>query len=91
MQWTSWRCGSGTDRVWRGGDSAQVPRSAKIVVQDQDYILFSVILFKRVADSFKNTARAKGFQVGFPDLPAEGTSRQRLLQWVVDAMVATNC
>ena len=42
----------------------QVPRSSKLIYEDNDYCLFSLILFKRVADSFKAAAeRAKGFQV----------------------------
>ncbi|KAK9917348.1 hypothetical protein WJX75_003410 [Coccomyxa subellipsoidea] len=40
-----------------------VPRSSKLIFEDQDYALFSVTLFKRVADSFKAAARSKGFQV----------------------------
>ena len=42
---------------------AQVPRSSKLVSEDSDLALFSVTLFKRVADGFKAAARAKGFQV----------------------------
>ena len=41
----------------------QVPRSTKLIYEDKDYCLFSVTLFKRVADSFKAAARTKGFQV----------------------------
>ena len=41
----------------------KVPRSSKLIYEDNDYSLFSVTLFKRVADSFKAAARAKGFQV----------------------------
>jgi hypothetical protein len=43
--------------------ASQVPRSSKLIFEDQDYALFSVTLFKRVADSFKAAARSKGFQV----------------------------
>ena len=42
----------------------QVPRSSKLIYEDNDYSLYSVTLFKRVADSFKQAARSKGFQVG---------------------------
>ena len=42
---------------------AKVPRSSKLIYEDNDYSLFSVTLFKRVADSFKAAARSKGFQV----------------------------
>ena len=41
----------------------QVPRSSKLIYEDNDYSLYSVTLFKRVADSFKQAARSKGFQV----------------------------
>ena len=41
----------------------QVPRSSKLVAEDSDLALFSVTLFKRVADGFKAAARQKGFQV----------------------------
>lgn len=41
----------------------QVPRSSKLIFEDNDYSLYSVTLFKRVADSFKAAARSKGFQV----------------------------
>ena len=47
----------------RVGLAAQVPRSSKLIYEDNDYSLFSVTLFKRVADSFKAAARSKGFQV----------------------------
>lgn len=40
-----------------------MPRSSKLIYEDKDYCLFSVTLFKRVADSFKAAARTKGFQV----------------------------
>lgn len=42
----------------------QVPRSTRRVTEDNDYVLMSVVLFKRVADDFKTAARLKGFQVG---------------------------
>ena len=40
-----------------------MPRSSKLIYEDNDYALYSVTLFKRVADSFKQAARSKGFQV----------------------------
>jgi len=40
-----------------------VPRSTRIITEDQDYALCSVVLFRRVADDFKTAARLKGFQV----------------------------
>lgn len=41
----------------------QVPRSSKCVSEDNDYMLMSVVLFKRVVDDFKAGARSKGYQV----------------------------
>ena len=43
--------------------TVQVPRSSKLVAEDSDLALFSVTLFKRVADGFKAASRQKGFQV----------------------------
>ncbi|MEW5315743.1 MAG: hypothetical protein WDW38_007149 [Sanguina aurantia] len=40
-----------------------VPRSSKCVSEDNDYMLMSVVLFKRVVDDFKAGARSKGYQV----------------------------
>lgn len=40
-----------------------VPRSAKTVAEDGDYVLKRVILFKRFFDDFKQNARLKGCQV----------------------------
>jgi V-type H+-transporting ATPase subunit C len=40
-----------------------VPRSAKTVAEDGDYILKRVVLFKRFYDDFKQNARTKGCQV----------------------------
>jgi V-ATPase subunit C len=39
-----------------------VPRSSKKVYEDNEYALYTVTLFKRVADNFKVAAREKGFQ-----------------------------
>lgn len=41
----------------------QVPRSSKAVAEDNDNALFTVTLFRRVADTFKTAARTRGFQV----------------------------
>lgn len=41
----------------------QVPRSSVVVAEDSDYIVFTVVLFRRVVDNFKTAARQKGFQV----------------------------
>jgi len=40
-----------------------VPRSSRIVAEDNDYTLVTVVLFKRVVDEFKASARSKGYQV----------------------------
>jgi hypothetical protein len=41
----------------------QVPRSSKKLHEDNEYALYTVTLFKRVADNFRTNAREKGFQV----------------------------
>ncbi len=43
-----------------------MPRSSKVVSEDADYALVSVVLFKKVLDDFKAAARSKGYQVGPP-------------------------
>ncbi|WCJ40221.1 V-type proton ATPase subunit C [Euphorbia peplus] len=40
-----------------------VPRSSKKLYEDNEYALYTVTLFRRVADNFRTTAREKGFQV----------------------------
>ncbi|PSC71138.1 V-type proton ATPase subunit C [Micractinium conductrix] len=40
-----------------------VPRSSEVVAEDSDYVVCTVVLFRRVVDSFKTAARGKGFQV----------------------------
>ena len=44
----------------RGG---QVPRSTRLITEDNDYALMSAVVFKRVAEDFKTAARLRGFQV----------------------------
>lgn len=41
----------------------QVPRSTKKLYEDNEYALYTVTLFSRVADNFRTSAREKGFQV----------------------------
>jgi len=48
-----------------------VPRSSKVVKDDNDYSLVTVVLFRRVSDEFKAQARLKGFQVRDADFDAE--------------------
>lgn len=40
-----------------------VPRSTQLVSQDNDYGLFTVTLFKKVAEEFKHHAREKKYDV----------------------------
>lgn len=40
-----------------------VPRSTQLITQDQEYGLYTVSLFKKVADEFKLHAREKKFIV----------------------------
>ena len=45
------------------GLRGQVPRSSTKLAEDNEYALYTVVLFKKVADTFKTHAREKGFQV----------------------------
>ncbi|XP_074573640.1 V-type proton ATPase subunit C-like [Curcuma longa] len=40
-----------------------VPRSTKKLHEDNEYALYTVTLFQKVADNFRNNAREKGFQI----------------------------
>ncbi|XP_044500985.1 V-type proton ATPase subunit C-like [Mangifera indica] len=40
-----------------------VPRSSKLLYEDNEYALYTVTLFGRVADTFRTAAREKGFQI----------------------------
>lgn len=40
-----------------------VPRSSKKLYEDNEYALYTVTLFRRVADNFRNSARERGFQI----------------------------
>jgi len=40
-----------------------VPRSARLIQEDNEYALFTVVVFKRVADNFKQQIRQHGAQV----------------------------
>lgn len=44
----------------------QVPRSSKKLHEDNEYALYTVTLFRRVADNFRSSARDRGFQVCLP-------------------------
>ncbi|KAH0460580.1 hypothetical protein IEQ34_011243 [Dendrobium chrysotoxum] len=66
--------GSSPDRGWFGGFKGgngevsfgmmkrMVPRSSKKLYEDNEYALYTVTLFGRVADNFKTSARERGFQ-----------------------------
>lgn len=43
--------------------STAVPRSAKILAEDKDYLLVRVVVFAKMVDTFKQAAREKGYQV----------------------------
>jgi V-type H+-transporting ATPase subunit C len=74
-----------------------VPRSAQLLSEDQDSALYSVVLFKRVADAFKAAAGEQGYQVrehtaaadGEPSLASEqaaleaalGAKKAELVAW----------
>lgn len=61
-----------------------VPRSSKVVAEDTDNALFTVTLFRRVADTFKTAARTRGFQVREyeydPDHQSESQAASQNLQ-----------
>ncbi|KAK9144858.1 hypothetical protein Sjap_004761 [Stephania japonica] len=40
-----------------------VPRSSKKLYEDNEYALYTVTLFQRVADNFRTSARERGFQI----------------------------
>lgn len=40
-----------------------VPRSSQLVTQDNDYGLFTVTLFKKVAEEFKHHARERKYDI----------------------------
>lgn len=40
-----------------------VPRSSKVLMQDHDYMLCTVTMFRRIVDDFKQECRGKGFTV----------------------------
>ncbi|RRT43960.1 hypothetical protein B296_00056079 [Ensete ventricosum] len=50
---------------WFHFKQIKVPRSAKKLHEDNEYALYTVTLFRKVADNFHNNAREKGFQASF--------------------------
>eukprot|EP00246_Nothoceros_aenigmaticus_P001157 TRINITY_DN1153_c0_g1_i1.p1 TRINITY_DN1153_c0_g1~~TRINITY_DN1153_c0_g1_i1.p1 ORF type:complete len:378 (-),score=57.65 TRINITY_DN1153_c0_g1_i1:296-1429(-) len=53
-----------------------VPRSSKKLLEENDYSLYTVTLFRKVADTFKLAAREKGFQVREYEHDPEGQQKQ---------------
>eukprot|EP01113_Clastostelium_recurvatum_P040024 TRINITY_DN617_c0_g1_i1.p1 TRINITY_DN617_c0_g1~~TRINITY_DN617_c0_g1_i1.p1 ORF type:complete len:377 (-),score=120.62 TRINITY_DN617_c0_g1_i1:45-1175(-) len=52
-----------------------LPRSTKLVAEDAEYGLYTVVLFKRVAESYRNIAREKRFTVRDFKIEEDGRSR----------------
>ncbi|XP_010925033.1 V-type proton ATPase subunit C [Elaeis guineensis] len=58
-----------------------VPRSTKKLHEDNEYALYTVTLFGRVADNFKTSARERGFQIReFEYSPEAQESRKQELE-----------
>ncbi|KAJ9676537.1 hypothetical protein PVL29_021849 [Vitis rotundifolia] len=58
-----------------------VPRSSKKLHEDNEYALYTVTLFGRVADNFKTSARERGFQIrDFEYSPETQESRKQELE-----------
>lgn len=58
-----------------------VPRSSKKLHEDNEYALYTVTLFHRVADNFKMSAREKGFQIrDFEHSPEAQETRKEELE-----------
>ncbi|XP_010939292.1 V-type proton ATPase subunit C isoform X1 [Elaeis guineensis] len=58
-----------------------VPRSTKKLHEDNEYALYTVTLFSRVADNFKTSARERGFQIReFEYSPEAQESRKQELE-----------
>lgn len=53
-----------------------LPRSARVIDEDNEYALVSVIMFKKKVDNFRHTARSKGYQVRDFALNVEEQARQ---------------
>ncbi|KAM7251028.1 hypothetical protein ACFE04_022911 [Oxalis oulophora] len=61
-----------------------VPRSSKNLFEDNEYALYTVTLFRRVADNFRTAARDKGFQIrDFEYSPEAQESRKQELEKLV--------
>ncbi|KAJ4846065.1 hypothetical protein Tsubulata_002587 [Turnera subulata] len=54
-----------------------VPRSSKKLYEDNEYALYTVVLFRRVADNFRTSARDKGFQIRDFEYSPEGQEHRK--------------
>ncbi|XWS30561.1 hypothetical protein CRYUN_Cryun24cG0129300 [Craigia yunnanensis] len=54
-----------------------VPRSSKKLYEDNEYALYTVTLFDRVADNFRTSARERGFQIRDFEYSPEGQESRR--------------
>ncbi|KAB1199815.1 V-type proton ATPase subunit C [Morella rubra] len=63
-----------------------VPRSSKKLYEDNEYALYTVTLFHRVADNFRTSAREKGFQIRDVEYSSEAqeTRKQELEKLMQD-------
>ncbi|RZB61099.1 V-type proton ATPase subunit C isoform B [Glycine soja] len=62
-----------------------VPRSSKKLYEDNEYALYTVTLFSRVADNFRTSAREEGFQIrDFEYSPESHDSRKQELEKLVE-------
>nr|POE55136.1 v-type proton atpase subunit c [Quercus suber] len=60
----------------------QVPRSSKKLYEDNEYALYTVTLFGRVADNFRTAACERGFQIrDFEYSPEAQESRKQDANW----------
>ncbi|EOY02920.1 hypothetical protein QUC31_017927 [Theobroma cacao] len=61
-----------------------VPRSSKKLYEDNEYALYTVTLFGRVADNFRTSARERGFQIrDFEYSPEAQESRKQELEKLI--------
>ncbi|QCD94033.1 V-type proton ATPase subunit C-like [Vigna unguiculata] len=62
-----------------------VPRSSNKLYEDNEYALYNVTLFSRVADNFRTSAREKGFQIrDFEYSPESHESRKQELEKLIE-------
>lgn len=54
-----------------------VPRSSKKLFEDNEYALYTVALFRRVADNFRTSARDKGYQIRDFEHSPEGHEKRK--------------